>query len=179
MYGDFRKYNDYELLYLVKIHVEEAKEILFWKYSFLIKSRIYKMGVPQYLWDDYYQEGCLMLHKAIRIYDESSPMTFTGFFELLLKRKIITLLKKDLRKILTEQYDDFEDFPDVENQDMLLNESDVDDFKFAELEKIAYIRLIVQQEKVEDVSEELKISNRSLYNAKQRALKKIRNKINK
>jgi hypothetical protein len=49
----------------------------------------------------------------------------------------------------------------------------------AELEKIAYIRLIVQQEKVEDVSEELKISNRSLYNAKQRALKKIRNKINK
>jgi hypothetical protein len=62
---------------------------------------------------------------------------------------------------------------------MLLNESDVDDFKFAELEKIAYIRLIVQQEKVEDVSEELKISNRSLYNAKQRALKKIRNKINK
>jgi hypothetical protein len=89
------------------------------------------------------------------------------------------LLKKDLRKILTEQYDDFEDFPDVENKDMLLNESDVDDFKFAELEKIAYIRLIVQQEKVEDVSEELKISNRSLYNAKQRALKKIRNKINK
>ena len=83
------------------------------------------------------------------------------------------MLKKDLRKILTEQYDDFEDFPDVENQDMLLNESDVDDFKFAELEKIAYIRLIVQQEKVEDVSEELKISNRSLYNAKQRALKKI------
>ena len=120
MYGDFRKYNDYELLYLVKINVEEAKEILFWKYSFLIKSRIYKMGVPQFLWDDYFQEGCLMLHKAIRIYDESSQMTFTGFFELLLKRKIITLLKKDLKIISNEQYDDFEEFPDFENQDMLL-----------------------------------------------------------
>lgn len=179
MYGDFRKYNDYELLYLVKINVEEAKEILFWKYSFLIKSRIYKMGVPQFLWDDYFQEGCLMLHKAIRIYDESSQMTFTGFFELLLKRKIMTLLKKDLKKISNEQYDDFEEFPDFENQDMLLNESDAEEFSFSELERVAYIRLIIQQEKAEDVADDFKISTRSLYNAKQRALKKIRNKINK
>ena len=164
---------------MVKINVEEAKEILFWKYSFLIKSRIYKMGVPQFLWDDYFQEGCLMLHKAIRIYDESSQMTFTGFFELLLKRKIITLLKKDLKKISNEQYDDFEEFPDFENQDMLLNESDAEEFSFSELERAVYIRLIIQQEKVEDVAEEFKISTRSLYNAKQRALKKIRNKINK
>lgn len=179
MYGDFRKYNDYELLYLVKINVEEAKEILFWKYSFLIKSRIYKMGVPQFLWDDYFQEGCLMLHKAIRIYDESSQMTFTGFFELLLKRKIITLLKKDLKIISNEQYDDFEEFPDFENQDMLLNESDAEEFSFSKLERVVYIRLIIQQEKAEDVANEFKISTRSLYNAKQRALKKIRNKINK
>ena len=179
MYGDFRKYNDYELLYLVKINIEEAKEILFWKYSFLIKSRIYKMGVPQFLWDDYFQEGCLMLHKAIRIYDESSQMTFTGFFELLLKRKIMTLLKKDLKKISNEQYDDFEEFPDFENQDMLLNESDAEEFSFSELERVAYIRLILQQEKAEDVADDFKISTRSLYNAKQRALKKIRNKINK
>lgn len=179
MYGDFRKYNDYELLYLVKINVEEAKEILFWKYSFLIKSRIYKMGVPQFLWDDYFQEGCLMLHKAIRIYDDSSQMTFTGFFELLLKRKIMTLLKKDLKKISNEQYDDFEEFPDFENQDMLLNESDAEEFSFSELERVAYIRLIIQQEKAEDVADDFKISTRSLYNAKQRALKKIRNKLNK
>lgn len=137
------------------------------------------MGVPQFLWDDYFQEGCLMLHKAIRIYDESSQMTFTGFFELLLKRKIITLLKKDLKIISNEQYDDFEEFPDFENQDMLLNESDAEEFSFSKLERVVYIRLIIQQEKAEDVANEFKISTRSLYNAKQRALKKIRNKINK
>ena len=137
------------------------------------------MGGPQFLWDDYFQEGCLMLHKAIRIYDESSQMTFTGFFELLLKRKIITLLKKDLKIISNEQYDDFEEFPDFENQDMLLNESDAEEFSFSKLERVVYIRLIIQQEKAEDVANEFKISTRSLYNAKQRALKKIRNKINK
>ena len=30
--GDFTKYNDYELLYLVRTHVEEARDVLFWKY---------------------------------------------------------------------------------------------------------------------------------------------------
>ena len=84
-YGDFSKYNDYELLYLIRANVEEARDILFWKYSFLIKSRINRLGVPRLYWDDYYQEGCLMLHRAIKIYDEGSRMSFTKFFELLLK----------------------------------------------------------------------------------------------
>ena len=79
---DFRVYNDYELIYLVRTNVEEAKEILFWKYSFLIKSRIYRLGVPKIFWDDYYQEGCLTLHRAIKIFDENSMMTFTNFFEM-------------------------------------------------------------------------------------------------
>ena len=178
MYGDFKKYNDYELLYLIKINVEEAKDILFWKYSFLIKSRIYKLGVPKFLWDDYYQEGCLMLYRAIKIYDENSPMSFTGFFELLLKRKIITLLRKDLKIISFEQYDEFENYPES-NNDNLLREYDVDDFNLAELEKVAYIRLIIQQEKPDFVAKELGVSNRTIYNAKQRALRKIKNKINK
>ena len=77
--GDFYKYNDYELLYLVRTNVEEAREILFWKYSFLIRSRINRLGVPRIYWDDYYQEGCLMLHKAIKIYDENSKKVLQSF----------------------------------------------------------------------------------------------------
>ena len=77
--GDFRVYNDYELIYLIRMNIDEAKDILFWKYSFLIKSRIYRLGVPKIFWDDYYQEGCLTLHRAIKIFDENSMMTFTNF----------------------------------------------------------------------------------------------------
>ena len=51
-YGDFSKYNDYELLYLIRANVEEARDILFWKYSFLIKSRINRLGVPRLYWDE-------------------------------------------------------------------------------------------------------------------------------
>ena len=111
-YGDFSKYNDYELLYLIKANVEEAREILFWKYSFLIKSRINRLGVPRFYWDDYYQEGCLMLYHAIKIYDEDSRMSFTNFFDLLLKRRILTLLKKDRYDLNCDKVDYLDEIPE-------------------------------------------------------------------
>ena len=177
--GDFYKYNDYELLYLVRTNVEEAREILFWKYSFLIKSRINRLGVPRIYWDDYYQEGCLMLHKAIKIYDENSKKSFTKFFELLLNRRILTLLRKDLKEYEIEKFEDFDEYPNLieENNVSYLFESVLSEL--SEIEKIAYERLIMCHEKVEKVARELGINPKSLSNAKQRTLKKIKKEINK
>ena len=177
--GDFMKYNDYELLYLVRTNVEEARDILFWKYSFLIKSRINRLGVPRLYWDDYYQEGCLMLYRAIRIYDENSKMSFTKFFELLLKRRIFTLLRKDLKEYQIEKVEDFDDYPNLinENNDVLLSE--YSDYNLSDMEKIAYERLIICNEKVENVARELGVNPKSLSNAKQRTLRKIKKEINK
>lgn len=177
--GDFYKYNDYELLYLVRTNVEEAREILFWKYSFLIKSRINRLGVPRIYWDDYYQEGCLMLHKAIKIYDENSKKSFTKFFELLLNRRILTLLRKDLKEYEIEKFEDFDEYPNLieENNINYLFESVLSEL--SEIEKIAYERLIMCHEKVEKVARELGINPKSLSNAKQRTLKKIKKEINK
>ena len=177
--GDFSKYNDYELLYLVRTNVEEAREILFWKYSFLIKSRIYRLGVPRMYWDDYYQEGCMMLHHAIKIYDEDSRMSFTRFFELLLKRRIITLLRKDLKDKEIEKVEDFDDYPSYiveDNYNVLLENFD---YNFTKMEKIAYERLLMHNEKIENVAKELGLSSKSLSNAKQRVIKKIKKEVNK
>ena len=177
--GEFGKYNDYELLYLYKTNVEEAKEILFWKYSFLIKSRIQRLGVPRIYWDDYYQEGCLMLYRAIKIYDEESKMSFTNFFELLLKRRILTLLRKNLKEEEIEIIDDLDDYSNlIVNNDIkvLLEEFD---YNFSDIEKIAYERIIINNEKIETVSKELGINSKSLSNAKQRALLKIKKEVNK
>lgn len=178
-FGDFKKYNDYELLYLIRANVEEAREVLFWKYSFLIKSRIHRLGVPRLYWDDYYQEGCLMLHRAIKIYDEDSKMSFTKFFELLLKRRIITLLRKDLKEIEVEKIDDFDEYPcyTVDHHAEALLESC--ECGLTDMEKIAYDRVIMHNEKIDNVAKELGISSKSLSNAKQRALKKIKKELNK
>lgn len=177
--GDFSKYNDYELLYLVRCNVEEAREILFWKYSFLIKSRINRLGVPRLYWDDYYQEGCLMLHKAIKIYDENSKMSFTKFFELLLKRRIITLLRKDLKESEIEKFEDFDEYPNLIEENNVTYLFETVENSLSEMEKIAYERLIMCNEKVENVAKELGINPKSLSNAKQRTLKKIKKEINK
>ena len=180
--GDFSKYNDYELLYLYKTNVEEAKEILFWKYSFLIKSRIQRLGVPRIYWDDYYQEGCLMLYRAIKIYDEESKMSFTKFFELLLKRRILTLLRKNLK---LEEIEKIERLEELDEYPSLIVDHEVNalleecQYILTEIEKIAYDRIIVQNEKVEKVAKELGINPKSLSNAKQRALIKIKKEVNK
>jgi len=177
--GDFYKYNDYELLYLVRTNVEEAREILFWKYSFLIRSRINRLGVPRIYWDDYYQEGCLMLHKAIKIYDENSKKSFTKFFELLLNRRILTLLRKDLKECEIEKFGDFDEYPNlIEDNNVAYLFESVEN-NLSEIEKIAYERLIMCHEKVENVAKELGINPKSLSNAKQRTLKKIKKEINK
>ena len=175
---DFRVYNDYELIYLVRTNVEEAKEILFWKYSFLIKSRIYRLGVPKIFWDDYYQEGCLTLHRAIKIFDENSMMTFTNFFEMLLKRRIAALLRKDLKNLKNEVIDDFDDYPAYSNVDCE-KLYEVNDCGLTEFEKVVYERVIIYNEKVEHIAADLGVSSKSISNAKQRALKKIRLEMNK
>jgi RNA polymerase sigma factor (sigma-70 family) len=176
--GDFRVYNDYELIYLIRMNIDEAKDILFWKYSFLIKSRIYRLGVPKIFWDDYYQEGCLTLHRAIKIFDENSMMTFTNFFEMLLKRRISALLRKDLKEFKNEVFDDFDDYP-ASNNDSCDKLLEVSECGLTDLEKLVYERIIIYNEKVDVVATELGVSSKSISNAKQRALKKIRQEMNK
>lgn len=120
-----------------------------------------------------------MLYRAIRIYDENSKMSFTKFFELLLKRRIFTLLRKDLKEYQIEKVEDFDDYPNLinENNDVLLSE--YSDYNLSDMEKIAYERLIICNEKVENVARELGINPKSLSNAKQRTLRKIKKEINK
>ena len=97
----------------------------------------------------------------------------------LLKRRIITLLRKDLKENEVERVDDFDEYPSyiVENDINLILESY--DYKFTEMEKIAYERLLLNNEKIENVAKELGLNSKSLSNAKQRVIKKIKKEVNK
>lgn len=64
------------------------------KYENLIRSKIYRFNIYRSQHDDFYQEGCLSLLEAIRKFDPKFNKSFTRFFELLLVRKFMTLLKK-------------------------------------------------------------------------------------
>ncbi len=177
MMGDFSYYNDYELLYLVRANIDEAREILIWKYSFLIKATIHKMKVPMKDWDDFYQEGCLVLLLTIRIYDDHHRMSFTNFFNLLLRRKFITLLK---REHLNNSYDineglDYNVKPKYcDDVYYLLEESHNE---LSELEQSVYRAFFIEGLKVEMIAKKLDIDAKSVSNAKVRIIKKLKNKL--
>ena len=92
-----KQYNDYELLYMVEEDSPEAMEILINKYTPLIYARISKFHIKETYVDDYYQEGLIILFQATKKYNAESPMSFTNFFDLMLQRKIIDLLRKNKR----------------------------------------------------------------------------------
>mgnify|MGYP004686242223 FL=1 len=94
------KYNDYELLYMNGLSSEEARDILFEKYMFMIKKMIVKFNVQPNEKDDYFQEGLIALNKAIKTYKETSNMTFTRFVEMLIYHRFVDLtrIKKNVMK---------------------------------------------------------------------------------
>lgn len=173
--GDIYKYNDYELLYYARENSDVAFGILLKKYSNLIRSKVSKLHIPKEYYDDYFQEGCMALLNAIKTYDENKKLPFTSFFEIVLKRHLISVLRKDIENFHAEKRDDL----DITIYDSCQNEliklikeetSDMSDF-----EKYVYEESIIKGRKPSDIAGELKITPKQIYNARQRIIQKLRN----
>jgi RNA polymerase sporulation-specific sigma factor len=89
------QYNDYELLYLIRENCEVALDIMFSKYVPLIKSRIRSFHIKEWNKEDFFQEGLISLYKAITTYREDKNKTFNKYFDLLLQRRYIQILRKE------------------------------------------------------------------------------------
>ena len=86
-------YNDYELLYLIREKSDEALEIMYRKYTPLIRKRILDFRI-QVNHEDFFQEGLLALDIAIRRYIDLYDKTFNKYFDLILQRRFIQILRK-------------------------------------------------------------------------------------
>lgn len=89
------QYNDYELLYLIREHCDIALDIMFQKYVPLIKSRIRSFHIKEWNKEDFFQEGLITLYKAITTFREDMNKTFTKYFDLILQRRYIQILRKE------------------------------------------------------------------------------------
>ena len=90
-----KKFNDYELIYLVRRHSEEALEFLFKKYEVLIDIKLHAFHVSQSQYYDFKQECFLSLDKAIRNFSEEFNKSFYRYVELIIDRKIMNLLRSE------------------------------------------------------------------------------------
>ena len=176
MGDNFYKYNDYELLYYANQNNEEAIELILWKYSFLVKSRLKSLKVPYHLWDDYLQEANIVIYKAIKSYDSNSKLSFTNYVDMVVKSRIITLLRKDLKQINVD-IDYLDTLQEEEKSDLTFSLND-DEYNFSEREKLIFNLCFIEGKKVKEVSIITGIDCKKISDTKQRILKKMKKALN-
>lgn len=91
---DYKKVNDYEVMYLIRENDEEAKGLLYKKYGSVIKKIALKYldfaskhGVE---FDDLVQEGYIAFFQAVETYDENGGALFFSYVSLCVNRHLIT-----------------------------------------------------------------------------------------
>ncbi|MGI6787493.1 MAG: sigma-70 family RNA polymerase sigma factor [Acholeplasmataceae bacterium] len=162
--------NDYELIYLVQNHQDGiALDFLFEKYKLLIWKYIHQYNVPYYEQEDFFQEGLLMLHKAIISFNEAKNKTFTRYFELILKRRFWALLKRLPKYVI-------KDIPEIQGS-YILRETEIviPDLK-SKLELDIFEMYFVNNESISDISKKRGYKVKQIYNAIYRIREKILSK---
>ncbi len=170
------QYNDNELLYLIYEKEDAALEVIFDKYKPMILRRIKEFKVVYCNYDDFYQEGLLMLKKAVETFDSSYNKTFNRYFDLILQRRFIRLVQneKDYNYNITlKDYEFFECFEDTSTVKTLM---DIDCGSLSRFERQVFEKLYKENKEISKISDELGCNVECIYNASARAKKKLRKK---
>ena len=126
------KYNDLELLYLVYEGEKEAYDMLFDKYFGLIYKRAIGFKIKSKNFDDFIQEGLMSLDVAIHSFNPIFGKSFTRYFDMILQRRFIAILRKEsgyfYNVTLVSTYDAVEEDHPIYNSKIL-------DFDFTDFEK--------------------------------------------
>ena len=93
---DYKNYNDYELLYMIRENNEDALECVFYKYENLIKrlGKEYKDRYDIVDYSDIVEEGRLGLYDAIRNYKENFNTLFYTYSTLCIKGYMSNYVRK-------------------------------------------------------------------------------------
>ncbi len=166
----YKAYNDYELLYMVKEGDTVALDILLKKYERFIYKKVYSFFYHDES-GDYFQEGVLCLYKAIETFDESYNKTFMRYFEVILTRHFINLHKKNKRYY--EMLETYKNELLIEEKEKVILEEDTNISFKSSLEQKVYELHFLNNKKVKEICEELKLEPKQIYNA----IYRIKNKL--
>ncbi len=165
--------NDYELVYLIKTNQDSvAFDFLFQKYQKFIWKCIHLMHIDQREQDDFFQEGILVLYRAVQTFDESKNKTFTRYFELILKRHYYQLIHKLPKYMLYEDSNFMECFG--------YNESNsYEDFILccSTFEQEIFQSYFIEKQSVKRIAVDLDCESKKIYNAIFRIKEKYKNMI--
>ena len=95
---DYRNYNDYELIYMIRENDDDSSNILLEKYRPIIISLVnkhYQKNINNsYDFEDYYQEAILAFYKAIDDYDSTKEVLFYTFVSVCIERSLISFSRR-------------------------------------------------------------------------------------
>lgn len=153
-----QRYNDYELIYLAKSeNCEAAISALVNKYKNMVYKFIHLYYVNERDYDDYYQEGLIMLFKAIDSFNEAHNKTFTRYFELILRRRIIYLKNKEPKYELHDEFHMYKDNNLIEDEFVVEG--------LTSFEEVVFKRYFVKNQKISFIAESENKSSKQIYNA--------------
>lgn len=151
--------NDYELIYLIQTDgCEHALQFMYQKYQRFIWKQVHNLHLEQKEYDDFHQEGLLMLFKAIKTFNEHYKKSFTRYFELILKRHFYSLIRSLPRYMLYETTDFV--------KECVLMEEEIEYMTFeSEIESVVHERYFINKESVKQIAYETKFQEKQIYNA--------------
>lgn len=174
---NFRDYNDFEIIKLIKEGDDEAFQLMVYKYKFFIAKKIKQFNLV-YDFDDCYQEALILLHKSVIKFDENYNKTFTRFFELNLinyyisykkkKNNYFQLVQETLPAKTLSVFEDPKVFNYLDDEiHRAINE-------LSDFEKQVYQIKVIGLKTVRETAQELKTNEKRIYNALDRIKKKIK-----
>jgi len=155
------QYNDNELLYLIHESEDYAIGILYKKYYNLIYKRLHRFNISKNF-EDFFQEGLMALHTAINSFNPFYNKSFNKYFDLILQRRIMTILKKEqgyFYNVLIK-----EEINCVVNEDVKMY--DLSDFidTLSPFYKKVYRLKFVENYRPREIAELLDINVKKIYN---------------
>ncbi len=131
---NYKNYNDYELISMVRENDEFSYYSLFEKYKPIVKN-ISKEFYDRYSdygydYDDFIQEGYVGFQNALNKYDSSKGALFYTFVELCIRRRLLSFTKNitlPKRNISNKYFVSLDDLDVRDNSVSLNNELDYED----------------------------------------------------
>ena len=141
---DYKKINDYEIIYMINENTDESKDFLYKKYMPIIK----KIAVKYFSFaksrgcefDDLVQEGYIGFNSAINSFKDNMNCSFFTFASLCIERNINCYCKKlnsFKSEVLNISY--YTDYEEAVNK----YSYNIDDSYFDSLERFIYIKNIL------------------------------------
>lgn len=177
---DFRNYNDYEIIDLIRQGSEEAWNLMFEKYRWLIAKKITKFNLTAEF-DDRFQESLMVMHRSIVHFDDRKNKSFTRYFESNLEHHLISVIRTRQRqnRFMVERLPLLLADEIRETEATYYTRDEIEDGigTLSPLEKAVFEERMVKNRPIAEIAAAMAVPPKKVYNAVERIRKKIKMRL--